>query len=196
MSKKLLAFILVFAMLLPAAYSAGSSNILIAYFSRADENYRVGVIEKGNTEIIAEMIAEETGGELFKIERETPYPVSYSECTDEASREQRENARPPLASDLESLDGYDIIFIGYPIWWGSLPMPVFTFLESHDFTGKTVIPFCTHEGSGLSSTVSTIRRETGATVLTGLAVRGSVAQNSGDRARKLVTDWLSEVMTE
>ncbi|MCC8111377.1 MAG: hypothetical protein LIO74_07210 [Ruminococcus sp.] len=91
------------------------TNILIAYFSRADENYSVGVIEKGNTEIIAEMISDQTGGELFQIERDTPYPEGYDECTDEASCEQAENARPELAADLESIDDYDIIFIGYPI---------------------------------------------------------------------------------
>jgi len=91
------------------------TNILIAYFSRADENYSVGVIEKGNTEIIAEMISDQTGGELFQIERDTPYLEGYDECTDEASREQAENARPELAADLESIDDYDIIFIGYPI---------------------------------------------------------------------------------
>ena len=95
--------------------SAGT-DILIAYFSRADENYGVGVIEKGNTEIIAEMIAEETGGELFHIERSTPYPADYDECTDEAKKEQEENARPELASELESIEAYNTIFIGYPIW--------------------------------------------------------------------------------
>ncbi len=170
------------------------SNILIAYFSRAGENYSVGVIEKGNTEIIAEMIADQTGGELFKIERDTPYPESYDECTDEASREQTENARPALAADLESIDDYDIIFVGYPIWWGDMPMPVYTFLESHDFSGKTVIPFCTHEGSGLSSTVSSIEDVTGATVLDGLAVRGSVAQNSQEEAEAAVTEWLADIL--
>ena len=95
---------------------AGETDILIAYFSRADENYGVGMIEKGNTEIIAEMIADETGGELFHIERSTPYPADYDECTDEAKREQEENARPELASNLEGIESYDTIFLGFPIW--------------------------------------------------------------------------------
>ena len=173
--------------------SAGT-DILIAYFSRADENFGVGVIDKGNTEIIAEMIAEETGGELFHIERSTPYPADYDECTDEAKKEQEENARPELASELESIEAYNTIFIGFPIWWRDMPMAVYTFLESHDFSGKTIIPFCTHAGSGLSSTVSSIQDTCpDATVLEGFAIQGSTAQNEQSKAKENVMKWLREI---
>lgn len=169
------------------------TDILIAYFSRADENYGVGVIEKGNTEIIAEMIAEETGGELFHIERSTPYPTNYDECTDEAKKEQEENARPELASELESIENYNTIFIGYPIWWSDMPMAVYTFLESYDFSGKTIVPFCTHAGSGLSSTVSRIQDACpDATVLEGVAIQGSTAQNDRSNANETVMEWLKD----
>jgi len=170
---------------------AGETDILIAYFSRADENYGVGMIEKGNTEIIAEMIADETGGELFHIERSTPYPADYDECTDEAKIEQEENARPELALDLENIESYDTIFLGYPIWWSDMPMAVYTFLESHDFAGKTIIPFCTHAGSGLSSTVSSIQAVCpDATVLDGFSIQGSTAQNERSNANEAVMEWL------
>ena len=169
------------------------TDILIAYFSRADENYGVGMIEKGNTEIIAEMIADETGGELFHIERSTPYPADYDECTDEAKREQEENARPELASDLEGIESYDTIFLGFPIWWSDMPMAVYTFLESHDFSGKTIIPFCTHAGSGLSSTVSSIQTACpDATVLDGFSIQGSTAQNDQSNANEAVIEWLKK----
>lgn len=172
---------------------AGETDILIAYFSRADENYGVGMIEKGNTEIIAEMIADETGGELFHIERSTPYPADYDECTDEAKREQEENARPELASNLENIENYDTIFLGYPIWWSDMPMAVYTFLESHDFAGKTIIPFCTHAGSGLSSTVSSIQAVCpDATVLDGFSIQGSTAQNERSNANEAVMEWLKD----
>lgn len=172
---------------------AGEIDILIAYFSRADENYGVGMIEKGNTEIIAEMIADETGGELFHIERSTPYPADYDECTDEAKREQEENVRPELASNLENIESYDTIFLGFPIWWSDMPMVVYTFLESHDFAGKTIIPFCTHAGSGLSSTISSIQAACpDATVLDGFSIQGSIAQNERSNANEAVMEWLKK----
>ncbi len=170
-----------------------TTNILIAYFSRAGENYNVGVVEKGNTEIIAEMIANETGGDLFKIETVETYPDTYDECTKVAQQEQNENARPELLNDIDNLDDYDVIFLGYPIWWGDMPMAVYTFLEGHDFEDKTILPFCTNEGSGLSTTVSSIENETAAEVLEGLSIRGSVAQNSQEEAEDLVKDWLSKL---
>lgn len=172
---------------------AGETDILIAYFSRADENYGVGMIEKGNTEIIAEMIADEMGGELFHIERSTPYPADYDECTDEAKREQEENARPELASNLENIESYDTIFLGFPIWWSDMPMAVYTFLESHNFAGKTIIPFCTHAGSGLSATVSSIQAVCpDATVLDGFSIQGSTAQNERSKANEAVMEWLRD----
>lgn len=177
----------------PDTANSDTSNtkILVAYFSRSGENYGVGEIEKGNTEIIAEMIAEETDADLFRIEAVNPYPTSYDECTEVAKQEQESGARPELADSLESLSDYDVIFLGYPIWWGDMPMPVYTFLESYDLTGKTIVPFCTHAGSGLAGTISTIRQEAPqATVLDGLAVPGTVAQNSTDEATADVLEFL------
>ena len=166
------------------------AKVLVAYFSRADENYGVGYIEKGNTEIIAEMIAEETGGELFHIERETPYPAAYDECTEEAKKELDDNARPALAEDKD-ISEYEVIYLGFPVWWGEMPMPVYTFLEGHDFSGKTVIPFCTHAGSGLSGTEKSIESVcAGSEILGGLSIKGEDAQNSQDKAREIVKEWL------
>ena len=140
------------------------------------------------------MIAEETGADLFEITTVDPYPDTYEECTDVAKQEQSDNARPEIVDPPENLDQYDTIFIGYPIWWGDMPMAVYTFLESYDFSGKTVIPFCTHEGSGLSGTKSSIENIcSDATVQDGLAIRGSEAQNEQDSARESVTKWLSDI---
>ena len=139
------------------------------------------------------MIAEETGGELFHIERETPYPAVYGECTEEAKQEQNDNARPALAKDKD-ISEYDVIFLGYPIWWGGMPMPVYTFLEGHDFSGKTVIPFCTHAGSGLSGTEKRIGSVcTDAEILDGLSIKGEDAQNSQDKAKETVKEWLESL---
>lgn len=173
-------------------YSAKvTANILIAFFSRADENYSVGTVEKGNTHILAEMIQEETHGDLFHIQRSTPYPAVYSECTAEAQREKNANERPTLLQTTDISD-YDIIFLGYPIWWGDMPMPVYTFLESQNWNGKTVIPFSTHEGSGLSGTVNTINSKcTGATILEALSMRGATAQNNRTQAKNEVSAWLN-----
>lgn len=169
------------------------TKILVAYFSRTGENYGVGYIEKGNTHIIADMIAEQTGGDAFEIRTVTPYPDEYDECTEVAKQEQDENARPELAESVEGMEDYDVIFLGYPNWWGDMPMAVYTFLESYDFSGKTIVPFCTHEGSGLSSTESSIADSCpNAEVLDGLAIRGSVAQNSQDEAVESVTEWLRQ----
>ena len=176
----------------PNTKTETGSNILIAFFSRADENYNVGYIERGNTQILAEMIAQETGGTLFHIERETPYPAGYDACTDEAKAEQNDNARPALKKDID-IAGYDTIYLGYPIWWGDMPMAVYTFLEGHDFAGKTIIPFCTHAGSGVSGTDKSVAEICpDATVLTALSVLGSVAQNEQEKARELVLGWLKE----
>ncbi len=173
---------------------ASGSHILVAFFSRTGENHSVGVIEKGNTHIIADMIAERTGADLFEIVTVEPYPDTYDECTDVAKQEQKDNARPEIVDPPEDLDGYDTIFIGYPIWWGDLPMAVYTFLERYDLTGKTVIPFCTHEGSGLAGTKSSIEKTcSGATVLDGLAIRGSTAQNEQEEAKASVEEWLEEL---
>ena len=163
---------------------------LIAYFSREGNNYVNGSIKnlaKGNTEIIAEFISEITGAELFKLEPLKKYALDYNECINEAKREQHANARPELANYPANLDAYDIIYLGYPNWWGTMPMCVFTFLERYDFTGKIIRPFCTHEGSGLGHSEADIKRVCkGATVERGLAVHGAEAGSS----KALVERWI------
>lgn len=169
------------------------SNILVAYFSLAGEQYGVGVIEEGNTSIIAHMIAEQTGADLFEIEAVTPYPESHSELLSVSRQEMSENARPAIVGTVENMADYDTVFIGYPNWWGDMPMIVYNFLESYDFSDKTVIPFCTHGGSGLSGTESTIAELTGANMLDGFAISGETAQNDRDRSRNEVDSWLNEI---
>lgn len=170
-----------------------TKKILVAFFSRTGENYAVGRIEQGNTHIVAELIASATGGTLFRIEPATPYPDDYRACTEIAQREKRSKARPALVGEIAA-EEYDVIFLGYPNWWGDLPMPVYTFLERHDWQGKVVIPFCTHEGSGLSDTENRLRAACrGASVLNGLAVRGAVAQNERETARRQVLEWLKRL---
>ena len=168
-----------------------STNVLIAYFSRTGENYSVGVIEKGNTEIIAEIIADETGGTLFEISPVTPYPDDYKETVAIARDEKDNNARPELSQEIANFDDYDVIFLGYPIWHSDLPMAMYTFMESYDFSGKTIIPFNTHEGSGQSGTVNSIRKTcSGAEVMNGFSVRGATAQNDTETSRTTVKNWL------
>ena len=127
-----------------------SKKILVAYFSRAGENYNVGYIEKGNTHIMADMIAEAVGADTFEIKTIKPYPEDYKECTEVAKQELAEDARPALAGKVENWQDYDTVFLGYPIWWSYPPMAVYTFLESYDWNGKTVIPFCTSAGDVLT----------------------------------------------
>lgn len=166
-------------------------KVLVTFFSHTGENYSVGYIEKGNTHIIAEMIAEAAGGAMFEIVPVSGYPKSYNACIDVAKKEQAASARPEIEEDI-AVEDYDIIFVGYPNWWGDMPMPVYTFIEKHSWNGKTVVPFCTHEGSGLSGTERKIAVACkGATVQKGLAVRGSAAQNSREQAKKSVVSWLS-----
>ena len=170
----------------------GGSNMLVVYFSLAGEQYGVGVIEEGNTSIIAHMIAEQTGADLFEIEAVTPYPTSHSELLDVSRQEMANNARPEIAGTVDNMDDYDTIFIGYPNWWGEMPMIVYNFLESYDLSGKTIVPFCTHGGSGLSNTESTIADITGGTMKDGFTISGTTAQNDRDTARSQVTEWLRE----
>ena len=167
-------------------------KVLIAYFSRAGENYSVGVIDEGNTAKLAKEIAAQTGGDLFEIVPATPYPEGYEDTKTVATRERNNNERPAIKGTVENFDEYDTIFIGYPIWWGDLPMILHTFMESYDFSGKTVIPFNTHEGSGQSGTQSTIANKlSGATVLQGLAMQGRTAQAlKCDGTNATVKNWL------
>lgn len=203
--KRILAIFLFLALMIPSAFAAETApRILVAYLSRAGENYNVGVtregsasaayagyIEKGNTAMMAAVIAEATGGDLFEIRTVTPYPEDYVSMLRVAQEEIDSNARPELAETVENMDDYDVIFIGYPIWHGKLPQAIYTFIESYDLSGKTVIPFNTHEGSGQSGTQRVMENALpDSTVLQGLAVQGKVAQENQERTRELVDTWL------
>ena len=167
---------------------------LVVYFSHTGENYNVGYIEEGNTAIIADMIAEATGADKFEIVPVKPYPKDSSEkCIEIAQQEKRANARPAVKGDV-AIEDYDVIFLGYPNWWGELPMCVYIFIEKHDWNGKTVIPFITHEGSGMGGTDSKIAKATpGSNTLVGkgLAVQGKVVQENRTSAKKSVDNWLT-----
>ena len=156
---------------------------LVAFYSRADENYFGGTkkyISEGNTKKAAEKIAELTGADLFEIVQEVPYAADYDTCIAEAKRDLKAKARPKVKNLPESLDAYDEIYLGYPNYWGTMPMAVYTFLEAYDFSGKTIHPFCTHEGSGLSGTVADIEKAAaGAAVTQGLAIHGSEVDHAG-----------------
>ena len=168
-------------------------KVLVAYFSHTGENYGVGYVKEGNTAVIAKMIAGETGGTLFEIRPVKEYSDNYDKCVDEAKKEKEAGARPAVVDDIE-IEGYDVIFIGYPNWWGDCPMAVYTFIEKHNWAGKIVVPFCTHEGSGLSGTDRNIASACkGSTSLKGFALRGKTAQKERDEALAAVKSWLGKI---
>ncbi|MDE7418977.1 MAG: flavodoxin [Muribaculaceae bacterium] len=179
----------------PSALNEDSKK-LIVFFSHTGENYNVGYIEKGNTHIIADMINQATGADIFEIVPEKAYPAdSYNECIAIAKKELESDARPAIKGDV-NVEDYDLIFIGYPNWWGNPPMCVYTFIEKHHWDGKTVIPFITHEGSGMGGTDRKIAASCkGANTLTGqgLAIQGKVAQENQPAAQKSVESWLEEL---
>ena len=169
------------------------SKKLVAYFSHKGENYSKGKIvnlKKGNTEIAAEMISSIIDADIFEIIADKKYPIKYDDCIEIAKKELRENSKIKLKQDID-IKEYDTIFVGYPNWWGTMPMPVWSFLEGKDFTDKKILPFCTHEGSGLGKSESDIKKLTsGAEVLKGLSINGSEVNNSEGKIRK----WLEEVL--
>lgn len=164
---------------------------LIVYFSHKGENYSKGKIVnlmKGNTEKAAEIISKLSGAKLFEIKAEKDYPNKYDDCIEVAKKELKENSRPKLVNDIDITE-YDTIFIAFPNWWGTMPMPVFTFLEGKDFSNKTIFPLCTHEGSGLGRSEVDIKRfVNGANVLKGLAIVGSEV----DTAEKAISEWINK----
>ena len=169
-------------------------KVLVVYFSRTGEQYSVGNITEGNTAIIAKMIAEQTKADLFEVKlKNDTYPTAYKALTEVALSEKKANARPEFADDVENFADYDVVFIGSPNWWSDMPMALYTFIESHDWSGKTVAPFVTHEGSGLSSIPSKIKAATKAEMLDGLAVYGHVAQNDREQAKEKVANWLKKL---
>jgi flavodoxin len=151
-------------------------KVLVAYFSHS-----------GNTRAVAAMVREIAGGEVFEIAATEPYPKDYEEVKERAKREQEAGARPRLKAHLADPSSYDVVFVGYPNWWGTMPMPVMTFLAENGFAGRTVIPFCTHEGSGLGRSEDDLARLCPkAQRLEGLAIRGRSAKD----ARGEVAKWL------
>lgn len=156
---------------------SSDGNILILYFSMT-----------GNTETVANFIHDEVGGDIVKLETEETYPDDYNDLLDVAQEEQSENARPELSTTIDNLDDYDTIFLGYPIWWGDMPMAIYSFLDNYDLSGKTIAPFVTSGGSGLSGTPSNIKNEEpNANVVEGLSIYDSDARSS----RNDVVDWLN-----
>ncbi|QYK65469.1 MULTISPECIES: flavodoxin [Paenibacillus] len=154
-----------------------NQKILVAYFSIS-----------GNTEIIANQIQESVGGDIFKIETAAPYPADYDDLTDQAQQEQNDNFRPELANQVDNMDSYDVIFLGYPNWWGTIPMALFTFLEENDLSGKKIVPFTTHDGSGFGRSISDIEKlSPEATIVEGFSVRGK----SADSSQEDVSEWLA-----
>ena len=184
--------------------SASGSKVLIVYFSRAENiNYDSGVdavasasinADKdgnaiGNLRIIAEYLQEETKGDLFSIHTEKKYPKGYRDTTDQAADEKDADARPKLSNKVDNMEQYTTILLGYPNWWGTIPMPVATFLEEYDFAGKTIIPFASHEGSGLGSGPSDIKKLCpDAEVEDGFAIRGGDVKS--DEAKSTVADFV------
>lgn len=162
---------------------------LIVYFSRKGNNYVNGSIRNltvGNTEVAAKMIQELTGADIFQIEPVTEYDSDYNECISEAKRDKNANARPEFKNALKDIAEYETIYLGYPNYWGTMPMHVWTFLEKYDFTGKTIKPLCTHEGSGMGSSENDIKKLCpDAKVEKGLAINGGNVSN----AKAYIEKW-------
>ena len=169
-----------------------NGKTLVVYFSRADENYNVGTVEVGNTELLAKEIIAKTSADEFKIEPKDKYPENYQEAIEHATEERKASARPEYIEDVD-ISGYDTVFFGYPIWWGDMPMVVYNFIEKHDWSGKTVIPFNTHEGSGNAGTYDILKSK-----MTGAILKGDGFNMPGSTARteegiKKLDDWLVEL---
>lgn len=184
--------------------AGAQSSLLVAYFSYAENAALPDDVDAsasasiqpwngaltGNTGVVADMIAQATGADLFSIRTVEQYPDTYDATIDQGQQERSDGARPELATHLENLDSYDTIFLGFPNWWGDMPMAVYTFLDEVDLSGKSVIPFVTSGGSGFSNTISTIQQmEPQATVQEGL----SIGASSATGAQQQVESWLSEL---
>ena len=167
------------------------AKTLIAFFSRADENYFGGAmryVKTGNTEIVCNIMKDMIDADTFKIEMKDPYSPVYMTCIEEAKQDLRANARPELVSMPASIDEYDTIVLAYPNYWGTYPMAVATFLDAFDFSGKTILPLCTNEGSGMGHSESDLRKAAaGAEIRSGLSITGSRAAGSEGAVKK----WLA-----
>ena len=158
---------------------SGTRKVLVAYFSHS-----------GNTREIANQIQGSLGGDIFRIEAVKPYPDDYDAVVERAGQELHSGYRPALKARIEDIRSYDLVFVGYPNWWGTIPAPVRVFLTEDDLSGKIIAPFCTHEGSGLGRSVADIARLCPkSALLDGLAIRGSTAKT----AQGKVSEWLRQV---
>ena len=170
------------------------SKTLIAYFSRSGENFVNGNVESlptGNTELIAQIIEDQTAGDMFKIQTTYDYPADYKECTEVAKEELKNHMRPEVKDMPESIDEYENVIVGFPNWWDTMPMAVYTFLEEYNWSGKNVLPFCTHEGGGAgNSEKEIIKICQGADVKPILVIQGA---NAADAAPQ-VKEWLDKNM--
>ena len=175
---------------LTGAFAA--EKAIVVYFSHTGENYAVGHITVGNTAKVAQVIAAKTGADLYEIREAKPYPANYRACVELAKRELQTNARPELAGKLPDLSEYSVIYLGYPNWWGDAPMVVYSFLDKVKIAGKTILPFCTHEGSGLGSTARKLAKAFPQAKVEpdGLSLRGTVAQRDAAATEAAVTQWL------
>jgi flavodoxin len=181
-----------------------SNKSLVVYFSMPETNDPKNMTKDeknstviingevlGNTQYVAYIIKEQTGSDLFRIEPETAYPIDHKRLVDMAKEERRNNRRPELKANVENIDQYETIFLGYPIWWSDFPMIIYSFLEKYDFSGKRVIPFSTHGGSGLAGTVETLKRlEPGADVIENAF---TVSRDYAENSKKDVINWLKEL---
>ena len=194
MKRVILFAVLLLSIIISVTAFGAEKKALVVYFSRAGENYNVGTVSKGSTEIVAEIIAKETGADLFKIEPVNSYPVNYDETVRIARDEKRNNSRPKIKNKVKNLKDYDVVFVGYPIWHGDLPMAVYTFFDENNLSGKKIILFSTNEGSGLADTVNTIEKYTkGNVVKNAFSIRGKRVQDSKDKVEAEVKKWIKEL---
>ena len=168
---------------------------LVVYFSKVGEQYNVGIITEGNTAIVAKCIASAIGADIFEVKvKNDTYSASYKTLADETLREKKAGVRLVIVGDVPNFDEYDVVFIGSPNWWADIPMALYTFIERHDWSDKTIIPFVTHEGSGLSSIPSKIQEAAKPkAMLDGFEIYGHTAQNNRDETNEKIIIWLKKI---
>ena len=171
-----------------------ANKSIVVYFSHTGENYSVGFITVGNTAKVAKEIASQTGSATWEIKEKNPYPVKYAPCIEVAQKEMLAKARPEFIGEAPDLSQYDTVYLGYPNWWADAPMIVYSFLDKAKIDGKTILPFCTHEGSGLGSTARKLaaaypKAKVGPK---GLSLYGHVAQNEPEAVKSAVAKWLKQ----
>lgn len=169
-----------------------STKTLVVYFSKRGVNYKQGVLDKGNTEVVAEYIKEATGADVFRIVPDKDYEkeTDYDKLVERTRIEHENNERPTFKGEISDIDKYDVIIIGSPIWWYTYPQVVYTFLERYNLNGKTIVPFTTHEGSGMADVVDVLKKYyPEATIAEGIAIKGRDARSSKDK----VTKWLNKL---